>query len=150
MWENYLLYVHLAAANLGLLLGPLASFTQKSRGWHTRSGNLYHWLVLVTCSTGMTFSTMTWEKHWYLFFIAIVSYAFALYGFLAAKRKANGWLKKHITGMLGSYIAMVTAIVAVNAMELPLFNQFSPWVAWLTPTAIGIPLIMLAHRRAVS
>ena len=28
MWENYLLYVHLAAANLGLLLGPLASFTQ--------------------------------------------------------------------------------------------------------------------------
>lgn len=150
MWETSLLYVHLAAANLGLLLGPVAIFSKKSRGLHTKAGNLYHLLVLVTCSTGMIFSVMTWEKHWYLFFIAIFSYGFALSGFLAAKRKAKGWLKKHITGMLGSYIAMVTAIVVVNAMELPLFNQFSPWVAWLTPTIIGTPLIMLAHRKAAS
>jgi hypothetical protein len=41
-----------------------------------------------------------------------------------------------MTGMLGSYIAVVTAFSVVNFTSLP------PVLRWLWPTLIGTPLIV--------
>ncbi len=49
----------------------------------------------------------------------------------------NAWWFAHMTGMLGSYIATVSAFSVVNFTFLPLA------VRWLWPTAIGTPLIAL-------
>ena len=50
------------------------------------------------------------------------------------ERKAN-WLFNHIGGMLGGYIATVSAFSAVNMHFLPTILQ------WLWPTILGVPLI---------
>jgi uncharacterized membrane protein len=47
------------------------------------------------------------------------------------------WWYDHMAGMLGSYIATVTAFSVVNFTFLP------TTVRWLWPTAIGTPLIVL-------
>jgi hypothetical protein len=48
----------------------------------------------------------------------------------------NAWWFSHMTGMLGSYIAVVTAFSVVNFTSLP------PVLRWLWPTVIGTPLIV--------
>ena len=47
----------------------------------------------------------------------------------------HAWWFAHMSGMLGSYIATVSAFSVVNFTFLPIT------VRWLWPTAIGIPLI---------
>jgi len=53
----------------------------------------------------------------------------------------NEWFFAHMTGFLGGYIATVSAFSAVN------FQQWFPglpgWIAWLWPTILGTPMIVL-------
>lgn len=57
---------------------------------------------------------------------------------LRAFRAAAGgeWLVDHLSRMVGAYIATVTAVSAVNLTMVPRV------VAWLWPTAVGVPLIL--------
>ena len=54
--------------------------------------------------------------------------------------KNRKWLILHIGQMSGAYIATVTAFLLNN------FHIHPPWVLWLLPTAVGIPLIIIASR----
>ena len=144
-----LLFIHVSAGVLGILLGPVAMFARKSQGTHTRAGVIYHWLVFTVCVSAIPISILHWQKSWFLFLVALFSYSFALKGYRAARDRGEGWLKKHISGMLGSYIAMVTALVVVNAQNIPGLNQLPVIVAWLLPTVIGAPLIARVVRKWV-
>jgi uncharacterized membrane protein len=76
-----------------------------------------------------------------------VSFAFGLIGvlisgsdiwrFLRPPADRNAWWYSHMGGMLGSYIATVSAFSAVNFHFLPVV------IRWLWPSAIGIPGIFL-------
>jgi uncharacterized membrane protein len=47
----------------------------------------------------------------------------------------GSWLVSHLSRMVGAYIATVTAVSVVNLGPVP------EVVAWLWPTAVGVPLI---------
>ncbi|MBK7357775.1 MAG: hypothetical protein IPI45_13480 [Saprospiraceae bacterium] len=52
----------------------------------------------------------------------------------------NYWLVTHLQRMIGSYIASVTAFIVVN-------NTFLPgYIAWLLPTVLLVPLIIIWSR----
>jgi len=83
-----------------------------------------------------------------------VSLVFALVGLngnystikrLRAKnlRHKNYWLLAHLGGMLGSYIAAITAFTVNNARWIPLPQI----VLWLGPTALIVPFIVYEARR---
>jgi uncharacterized membrane protein len=61
--------------------------------------------------------------------------------FYKRKHDKREWFFAHISGMLGGYIATVSAFSAVN------FGRWFPWMpgwlVWLWPTLIGVPLIAL-------
>lgn len=57
--------------------------------------------------------------------------------YVSSKRTKNDWFFDHMTGMLGSYIAAVTAFSAVNFTFLPTVVQ------WLWPLVIGVPQIAI-------
>ena len=59
-----------------------------------------------------------------------------IYKFLRPPSDKNAWYFGHMTGMVASYIAAVSAFSVVNFTFLP------PLVRWLWPTAIGAPLLM--------
>lgn len=57
--------------------------------------------------------------------------------------RSNLWLGRHISNMIGAFIATVTAFVVVNVTD------FNPsWVPWLLPTVILVP-IMIFHLRRI-
>ena len=52
-------------------------------------------------------------------------------------KEKNAWLLNHIGGMIGGYIATVSAFSAVN------FNFLPTIIQWLWPTIIGVPLLTM-------
>jgi hypothetical protein len=124
------LTIHVACGSAGLMLGPVAMLAGKRRGTHTRAGEAYHWVFLVLFFSAVALAVLNWDEVWWLAFVGAVSYAFALLGYLAAKRRRTGWLRAHVAGQGGSYIAMVTALLVVNT------GGRSP-LPWILPTVIG-------------
>src|SRR5438874_722780 len=105
------LALHIATGTTGLILGPLAMRAIKRRGLHTQLGEAYHWVMLAVCLSAAALAALAWHRLWWFLPIAVFSYANAFVGYLAAKRRWRGWLRAHIGGMGGSYIALVTALL---------------------------------------
>ena len=134
------LAAHIAAGTTGLILGPLAMRAPKRRGPHTRLGETYHWVMLAVCVSALGLAVLAWHRLWWFLPIATFSYANALVGYLAVKRRWHGWLRAHIGGMGGSYIALITALLVVNVgQQLP--------IVWFLPTIVGTPIILWAINR---
>jgi uncharacterized membrane protein len=127
------LAIHIAAGTTGLILGPLAFASPKRRGRHTGLGETYHWVMLTVCVSAIGLAILAWHRLWWFLPIATFSYANALAGYLAVKRRRPGWLRRHVRGMGGSYIALVTALV-VNTGGRLLFM-------WFLPTIVGSPIL---------
>ena len=141
------LALHIAVGTVGLVLGPIAMTARKGPGLHTRAGEAYHWVMLAVCVTAAALAALDWQRIWWFLPIAAGSYAFALLGYVAAKRRWKGWLGAHVTGQGGSYIAMTTALLVVNWQALTGTRGIeSPW-AWALPTAVGTPLIAWVNYR---
>lgn len=130
------LVIHIAAGVTGLILGPVAMYAGKRRGVHTRVGETYHWVMLTVCLSAGALAFIHWERAAFLLYVAIFSYAFALVGYLAAKLRPPGWLRVHIAGQGGSYIALTTAFLVVNSGGLG-----GSLIVWFIPTIVGSPLI---------
>jgi hypothetical protein len=63
----------------------------------------------------------------------------SIFRFLRPPKQKMFWWFGHMQGMLGSYIAAMTAFSAVN-----LSHWFGPaWWVWLWPTMIGVPAIVI-------
>jgi hypothetical protein len=139
--HDLILIAHVAAGSAGLVLGPVAMLAAKRPGTHTRAGELYHWAVLAVFATAVGLAALNWDEVWWLSLVGAGSYAFALVGYLAAKRRRPGWLGPHIAGQGGSYIAIVTATLIVNWQNLTGSEGIASPIAWILPTAIGSPLI---------
>jgi uncharacterized membrane protein len=141
-----LLGAHIALGTAGLLLGPVAMLSRKIPGLHTKAGEAYHWVMLAVCVSAGALALLDWARLWWFVPIAAGSYAFALVGYVAAKRRWHGWLRAHVTGQGGSYIAMSTALLVVNWEALTgTRGVLAPW-AWALPTLVGSPIIAWVTR----
>ncbi len=144
--RDSILLAHIALGTAGLILGPLAMTARKVQGLHTRAGEAYHWVVLGVCLSAAALAIQDWPRLWWFLPIAIGSYAFAFLGYLAAKRRWKGWLRTHLAGQGGSYIAMTTALLVVNWKTFTGTSGIvSPW-AWAIPTVVGSPIIAWITR----
>lgn len=85
--QSAILALHIAAGSAGLILGPVAMRAAKRPGLHTRAGEVYHWVMLTVCFTAALLAVLDWRQLWWFLPIAAGSYAFALLGYLAAKRR---------------------------------------------------------------
>ncbi len=114
---------------------------RKRPGLHTRAGEAYHWVMLGVCLTAAALAGLDWARNWWFLPIAAGSYAFALVGYVAAKRRWAGWLRAHVAGQGGSYIAMVTALLVVTWRTFTGTPGRTTLWPWLLPALAGTPLI---------
>lgn len=61
--------------------------------------------------------------------------------FTVPPKEKNHWLLKHITGMMGGYIATFTAFLVNNWQSDP------PFISWLLPTLVISPFITLTLKK---
>jgi hypothetical protein len=138
--HTVLLIFHVAAGTTGLILGPVAMLARKRRGRHTRAGLAYQVATAVLAVSAVGLAELN-PAVWWLGIIGIATWAAALGGWWARRRRFPGWLPVHIQLMCGSYISFVTAFLVVN--------WWSP-VTWIAPTLVGAPLIARAAYRPLN
>ncbi|HYM21093.1 MAG TPA: hypothetical protein VEW28_08840 [Candidatus Kapabacteria bacterium] len=106
---------------------------------------LVDWLVtILNVACGVLLIYRGFSSQWggqILFFIfgagMIANSISVIVIYVSKNRPKNSWFFDHMTGMLASYIAAVTAFSAVNFTFLPIVVQ------WLWPTVVGAPLITI-------
>ncbi|MBG9476022.1 alcohol dehydrogenase [Bacillus megaterium] len=142
-----ILMIHIAFGVICLLLGILAMSAKKRRGSHTKWGEVYHASYVGVFITAIILSILRWEEIAYLFYVALFSYSFAIYGYLAGKRRWKNWIYHHIRGMLGSYIGAVTALLVNIGDMLPLLNKLPTLWFWFLPTIVGVPIASIVAKK---
>ncbi|MFC5528332.1 DUF2306 domain-containing protein [Cohnella yongneupensis] len=144
---NFFLVIHIISGLICLITGGISIASRKRKGMHTLFGEIYHAFFVLIFISSTIMSIMHWAESAYLLFIGIFSYALALYGYLSRKRRWKNWIAKHIGGMLGSYIAIITAILVVNGRHIPIINELPIIMVWFIPTIIGTPLIIMVTNK---
>lgn len=143
------LTLHIAAGAVCLLVGLVALLAAKRKGLHTVLGETYHASYVLVFLSAVILSLLNWPELAHLFFIGIFSYGLALIGYVARKRRRPGWLGWHISGLVGSYIGVLTAVLVTNGPNLPGFQALPPILYWFLPTVVGSPLIARTVARHV-
>ncbi|MBD1382926.1 DUF2306 domain-containing protein [Metabacillus arenae] len=141
------LVIHIIAGTVCLVTGAFASVVRKRYGKHTITGEIYHGGYVVIFLTSAAMAIIHWSESAFLFYIAIFSYGLALWGYLARKLRWKNWLGMHISGMLGSYIGIITAILVVNGSQIPFISEMPILLLWFLPTIIGSPIIAIVSQR---
>lgn len=147
----------LLTSNIFLFLVALFSFYLAFSGWRfakNRSGEpqWLDWLaVIVMVSSGLLMGLLAFKDYPQF---ASTSVTLSVFGCIAIAlgladtkshrdRAATGKVRiaKHLTNMLGGTIAVVTAVLVVNVSMTP------PWLGWILPTILMLPVIIWWKRK---
>lgn len=141
------LTVHIVAAMTCVVTGLLAATAGKRPGRHPRAGRTYLWALGFVLATATVMAAIRWRHDGQLFAIAAVAFGLAFYGWRFRPGHRPGHVRRHASGMAGSYIALFTGFYIDNGPHLPLLRLLPHWTFWLLPSAIGVPLIWRALQR---
>ncbi|MFB6279343.1 MAG: hypothetical protein ABEK75_07545 [Salinibacter sp.] len=83
-----LLWIHIAAGMVALVVAPGALLTRKGSGWHRHWGQMYFWSMAVVAGTALVMSAM--RSGLFLGLVAVFSFYLAFTGVRALRRKRPG------------------------------------------------------------
>jgi len=147
-----ILWIHGLLAAGSILIGLLAIRARKFSSKHPLVGELYHWVMLMTCISALALSYSRGRATVFTY-LTPPSYAFALLGYLMAKFRPAHWLRWHIAGQGGSYIALISGVLFQLVPRFwrsdAIYFGFSPvfWFNLLLPIVIGTLLIIRTERK---
>jgi hypothetical protein len=130
-----------------VVTGAVAMLSPKRAGRHPNFGTIYFWSLSGAVAFSSGLSVVRWTRDYPLFVLGLLSFAAALVGRTAKRKRWSGWVQWHITGMGVSYVLLLTAFYVDNGRSLPLWKDLPAISYWLLPAAVGGPLIGRALRR---
>jgi hypothetical protein len=139
--------IHVLLGLACVITGAVAMLSPKRRGRHPNFGTIYFWCLsgVVVSASGLT--AVHWTRDYPLFILGTLSFAAALAGRTARRKRWPGWVRLHIIAMGVSYILLLTAFYVDNGKSLPLWKELPPIAYWILPGAIGGPIIGRALLR---
>lgn len=143
--------VHLVIGLVAVVCGAVAMLSPKRVGRHPSFGTVYFWSIAGLFITASLLAAARWAEDSVLFVLGACSFAFAVIGFQARRRRWPQWPRWHMTGMALSYIAMLTAFYVDNGKNLPVWRELPLWALWFGPSVIGLPILLynLVHHPLV-
>lgn len=141
------LAVHVAAGLVAVLAGLLAALARKRVGRHPVAGRVYLGGLATVAATATVLAVLRWPHDVHLLALGMIALGCGLGGFMARRRRRPGWVRRHILGMGGSYVVLLTAFYVDNGPQLPVWQLLPAWVFWVLPAVVGAPLIAAAVRR---
>ena len=82
---------------------------------------------------------MDWNNRETLFFVSLLAYLTAWYGYRAGEKRSNYWRLKQTAGAIGSYIGVISAIFIT--VDSQLYRSYDSLIWWFIPIIIGAVLI---------
>ncbi len=141
---------HLLTALAALAFGATVIARRKGTRTHRWMGRCYLLAMLAMNATSLTIYEVFGgfgPFHW----LALISLASILGGYVAAMRRAPGWIYRHAYYMVGSYVGLVAALAAEIASRIPGWTFGSSVViSSLIIIAIGTWLMMTRLPAAIA
>lgn len=134
--------IHIMIAFVSVVSGLLAMLSDKGSKRHNTYGKIYFWTMACAFCTVVILAIMRWPHNTHLLVIGSLAIAISLAGYRIAKVKMKNWTRLHTVYMGSSYILLLTGFYVDNGKNLPFWNQFSQWVFYVFPSAIGVPIIV--------
>ena len=109
-------------------------------------------LAAMVGSVALFPASIVWQTMWFLLAVPagfIIALRNMRYASLTAATPAE-WKREHLTSLITAGIAMHTAFFVLSALRWPAVVGHGWWqlAAWLLPTAIGLPVILVVRRRS--
>jgi len=136
--------VHIPLGLTCVVLGAIAMLSRKRRGRHSTFGTSYFWCLLALSVSATLLSLMRWHENYHLFVLGAMSLACAWTGRAALRGRWRYWVRLHTAGMGLSYVLMLIAFYVDNGKQLPVWKDLPPFMLWLLPSGVGIPIILRA------
>jgi hypothetical protein len=132
--RDLVLAFHVGAGAGAQLLGPLALLAREGR--QRRLALAYQGAVATVTATAVVLASLALDELWWLIFLAVGTESLALGGHYVTRAGSDSGiaLRAHMLG--GSYIALVTALLAVS---------WGAPAGWALPSLVGVPAIVLYH-----
>ena len=134
--------VHVLLALAALLFGTLVLPFRKGDSRHRLLGRAY---LISMVGLNLT-ALLNYELFGYFgpfHWVALLSLASVLGGYVAVRRKSSGWKHRHAYFMAGSYVGLLAATVAEVASRVPSWPfGISVVVSSLLVILIGVVLMM--------
>jgi hypothetical protein len=141
------LALHVTAGVTSVVSGTLAASARKEPGRHPKAGRVYLYGIAGVAITAWVMAAIRWRADWHLALIATITAGLAVFGWISRVRPDK---TRHAWGMGGSFIALLTGFYVDNGPQLPLWDRLPHLAYWVLPSAVGIPLILRALRRATA
>jgi hypothetical protein len=150
------LVVQALAGLTSAVTGVVAFSVPKGPARHHRWGERYLWAYTVVFLTATILSAQRWAADAYLFGLAVLGYGFALGGYGARRFRRAPWLRHllgewwviaHLSGMIASYVVLLTAFYVDNAHLFPGVNRLPTLTFWVAPTLVAIPFLVRSIAR---
>lgn len=139
--------VHVLVALVCVCTGPIAMLSRKGPGRHPVFGTIYYWGLAVVFISATALAIVHWAEDYDLFVLGALSFGMATLGRAARRGRWRKWSVVHISGMGMSYLVMLTAFYVDNGKSLPIWKDLPHITYWLTPSVVGVPLIVRALVR---
>jgi len=139
--------VHVVAGLAAVLAGLVAALAGKRAGRHPQAGRVFLWALGVVAVTAAGLAVLRWPHDVHLLVLGVIAVACGLGGYTARRRRRPGWARRHILGMGGSYVVLLTAFYVDNGPQLPVWQLLPAWTFWVLPAMLGSPVIAAALRR---
>ena len=139
--------VHVLVGFVCVVTGVIAMLSEKRPGRHPTVGTVYFWSLSAVFVSATVLSAVRWAQDYHLFILGLISFGAASLGRMARRHRWRNWVRLHLTGMGLSYILLLTAFYVDNGHNLPFWKDLPSITYWLTPGAVGTPLIVLALLR---
>ena len=139
--------IHFIAGLICVTSGIVAMPSRKGRGRHADYGTLYYRGLTVVFVTMTVLSITRWAEDWELFVLGVLSFGAASIGRTSMRRRWNGFVRLHISGMGLSYILLLTAFYVDNGGNLPIWRDLPPIAYWIAPAIVGGPIMIWALLR---
>lgn len=139
--HQFIYVTHVTAAISAFILGGIAMLVPKSKGYHTKVGETYFWVILYAMITAFYLAAK--DESVIFMIIALATLYWALTGYIAAKQRKVyplTWKKKHLINVSASYMACWTAL-AVKGFPGPVLLH------WIWPAIIGTILLRRFMKR---
>ena len=127
--------LHVTAGFAGLVLGAVAMWSRKDRRVHPQLGECYFVAISVSCASGAIIAITDWSRLWYFLLLSAGTYAYAVAGYVAGKRRRGPWLVIHVVGLASSYCGLLMAFFSTNMFtsrivpglaRVPFFLRLAP------------------------
>jgi hypothetical protein len=139
--------IHVLLGLACVITGAVAMLSPKRQGRHPNFGTIYFWCLSAVVVSASGLSAVHWTRDYPLFILGTLSFAAALAGRTARRKRWPGWVRLHIIAMGVSYILLLTAFYVDNGKSLPLWKELPSIAYWILPGAIGGPIIGRALLR---